>query len=298
MTDLRLTIAQDLTSIAEMFVKLRSEAVNRAGDPDIPGGAAMVLLGPGADLEAWGYVQLSAIFGRLNLGIRGTTTHEQTLELDAIAVEDVEPPLSFLASWADIVREERGQHPTTRRAKITREIDYLRSALDWMLSVDDSGEPWFIQVEDFAAGLHRVRVAVENALHDGERSERIRARCDQCHERPRLTRVYGAARDGSDDGYRCHKCGADGGADWVARCWHKMIAEMGDAPEWVTVKVAAAATGRSPKTIRRWMDTRADGTVRVEARYRADDEREIEVRWADVRAAHDTAERRPWQGAA
>jgi hypothetical protein len=295
MTDLRLEMGQDLTGIAEMFVKLRSEAVNRAGDPDIPGGAAMVLLGPGADIEAWGYVQLSAIFGRLNLGIRGTTKHEQTIELDAIAVEDVEPPLSFLASWADIVRDARGQQPSTRRARISDEIAYLRSAMDWMLSSNEYGEPWFIQVEDFAAGLHNVRTALENVLHDGERSERIRAKCNRCSERPRLTRVYGFAKDGSEDGYRCHECGADGGTDWVARCWHKMIAEKGDAPEWVTVKVASAATGRPAKTIRRWTEVRADGTAKVESRYRGDDPRLLEVRWADVRAAHDTSERRPWQ---
>lgn len=286
MTDLRLDIARDLSGIEDMYTRLRSEAINRAGDPDIPGGAAMVLLGPGADVEAWGYIQLSSIFGRLSIDKE---------EQDRIERDGIEPPLSFLASWADIVREERGQEPSNRRARIGDEIRYLRSAIDWMISVDDEGEPWWLPVDDFATRLHQVRRTLENVLHEGDRPERINARCNQpspkpC-DRPRLIRVKGE-REGDEDSYRCPDCEASGDGDWVAKCWHRMVAEKGDAPEWVTVKVAAAATGRPPKTIRRWTEPRKDGTAKVESRREG---AQMEVKWAEVRAADDTSQRRPWQ---
>lgn len=286
MSDQRLSIAQDLSAIEDMYARLHGEAINRAGDPDIPGGAAMVMLGPGADVEAWGYVQLSSMFGRLRLDAE---------EQHAIETQGIEPPLSFLASWADIVREERGQEPSQRRAKIGDEIRYLRSAIDWMLSVNDDGEPWWLPVEDFSTRLHQVRSTLENVLKAGTRSERINGRCNQPSEkackRPRLIRER-AEREGDEDSYRCPDCGASGAADWVAQCWHRMVAEKGDAPEWVTVKVAAAATGRSPKTIRRWTEPRKDGSAKVAKR---EEGRQIEVNWPDVRAAHDTSQVRPWQ---
>ena len=286
MSDQRLSIAQDLSAIEDMYARLHGEAINRAGDPDIPGGAAMVMLGPGADVEAWGYVQLSSLFGRLNVDKE---------EQDRIERTGIEPPLSFLASWADIVREERGGAPSARRASIGGEVLYLRASIDWMLSTNDEGEPWWLPVEDFATRLHQVRVTLENVLKDGERSERINAKCNDPSEkkcdRPRLVRER-ADREGDEDSYHCPSCGAAGGADWVARCWHRMVGEKGDAPEWVTIAVAAAATGRPPKTIRRWTEVRKDGSAKVESRRTGT---QMEVKWAEVRAAHDTSQRRPWQ---
>lgn len=282
-TKARLSIAVDLSEIVRMFAALKLEAVNRAGDPDIPGGMAMVLLGPGADVEAFGYAQMSELMGR---------THKRVWLPNK---GDVEPPLSYLASWNDIIRDARGIEPSTKRALLMDEVESIRHALDWMLSVNDDGEPWFMQVEDFADGLRKVRRAMENVLHDGERQEWINAKCRACDKHPRLIREPGPLEDGSLDNYRCPNCDRSGGREWVAQCWHWMVGEKGDPPEWVTVKVAAAATGRSPKTIHRWTEPRVNGSVKV--RKREGETTEIEVNWEDVRIAHDTAAHRPWQTA-
>jgi hypothetical protein len=126
--DLRLRIARDLRAITHLYEDLREEAINRAGDPDIPGGDAMVMLGPGADVEAFGYAQISTYLGRTPGWV------EEPLP------DDLEPPLSFLAGWSDLIREERDM-PTALKATISREVDYIRSSLDWMLSYDESGVP-------------------------------------------------------------------------------------------------------------------------------------------------------------
>jgi len=190
MTDLRVKIARDLRAIEDMYTRLRAEAINRASDPLMPGGEAMVMLGPSADVEAFGYMQMSAIMGRI--------------DADAVAAAvggDIEPPLSYLASWSDIVREERSQ-PPGGRASIKREVAYLRGALDWMTAIDEDGAPWFLPVEDFADGLRKVRLAMENVLKEGERHDRG-VSCMDCGTA--LVKVWGD--DVESDQWHCRPCG-------------------------------------------------------------------------------------------
>lgn len=295
----RLSIAQDLSEIVRMFAALKVEAVNRAGDPDIPGGMAMVLLGPGADVEAFGYAQMSELMGR---------THKRVWLPNK---GDVEPPLSYLASWNDIIRDARGQEPSTKRARLITEVDSIRHALDWMLSVNDLGEPWFMQVEDFADGLHKVRRAMENVLHDGDRDDKINARCKPCDEArkddkaptaPRLS-VRKAEGDGGRDFWQCPRCHQVFDEDGVRRCWRHMFVKRGDAPEWVPLRAAASSVGRPVSTVRTWTlaPDRGDGEPKrdangkpikplVESEKREDGRRW--VRWSDVRAVDDTTRRR------
>lgn len=281
-------IGRDLTEIQRMFHNLRAECVNRAGDPNIPGGQPMVLLGPGADIEAYGYFQLSAMMGRLNLG----SGHQAEKALAAITRTEVEPPLSFLASWVDVIREARGQEPTQRKATINAEVTYLRKALDWMTAIDDDGSPWWIEVESFAEQLTKVRRALEAALYDGVRADRINARCNKCNERPRLCVRWGKA--GIGDHWYCPACQFVFDADDVARCWRTTLVERGHAPEWVTVKTAASALGRSVKTIRGWThDLDALGNPKKpRVSKRKNDDGPTEVNWPEARAADETTRRR------
>lgn len=49
------SVARDLTVITELYEKLLTQATHLASDPDIPGGDAMVMLGPVASPEAWAH---------------------------------------------------------------------------------------------------------------------------------------------------------------------------------------------------------------------------------------------------
>lgn len=278
----RLQIARDLREVENLYDLLREQAIARAGDPNIPGGAAMYLLGPGVNVEAFGYQELSLALGR-----------PMTKYVEERIKGDAEPPLSFLASWSDIVRDERG-HISPGRASIRREISYLRSSIDFMLDVDEDGDMVFIQVDDFADGLHEMRRTLEGVLYAGERTERIRARCRKCEERPQLVvRRKPWPLDGSGDDWVCPYCEAEYDAEGVAQCWHRMIAEREDAPEWVTPLQAAQATGRTLDTIKTWTKPRyrKGGEVAARVASKVEDGRRW-VSWADVRAAHDTAEAR------
>lgn len=285
-TQERLRIARNLSAIEDMFGRLHGEAINRAGDPNIPGGAAMVMLGPGSNVEAFNYAQLSELFGRT----KGVTE---------VAIKgDIEPPLSFLASWADIIREARGGEPSGRRATIADEIRYIRSAVDWILAVDHNGDPWWMQVLDFTDGLSKVRSAMENALKDGVRSERINAECKRCPKPTRLIVLMGDQEDGSADSWKCPRCSKEYDVDGVRECWHQMFVQRGPAAEWVPLRRAAAALNRATGTVYKWTlsptdsqgDAIPDRMPIVESEKRADGV--LWVRWADVRAADDTRKRR------
>jgi len=282
--EVRLQVAIDLKEVLRLYGGLRVEAVNRAGDPEMPGGAAMVMLGPGANVEAFGYMQLSAIFGRI---------HEKAVE--EVLKSDIEPPLSFLASWVDLMREARGQDSTKDTASIEGEVRYLFGALEWMTSTDEFGTPWYLPVEDFASRLSQVRYALETVLRDGERPNRINAECEHCPTHPRLFVVFGQANDGAEDGWECPKCERPHDIAQVREAWRNMLVRRGDPPVWVSAKVAAAAIGRPHKTIHRWTEKRVDGSSRVAKREAK--EGGVEVLLSDVRAAHETSTRKPWQSA-
>ncbi len=236
------------TAIAEMYVKLRGEAVNRAGDPDIPGGAAMVMLGPGADVEAWNYVQLSALMGRLHLG---ATEHQRQAEVAAIVADDIEPPLSFLASWADIVRDELNL-PVAGRARIVNEIRFLRSALDWMLSTDEWGEPTWLPVEDFQRRLHQVRRKLEDVLLDGDRKRFSRVRCTtiECDRKPRLEIRYGSTAE--HDRHVCPDCGTRYDREQYHKAKEQNLRDEG-ADRFVLVTQALDASEVPKVTVHSWV---------------------------------------------
>jgi hypothetical protein len=260
--DLRLRIARDLRAITHLYEDLREEAINRAGDPDIPGGDAMVMLGPGADVEAFGYAQISTYLGRTPGWV------EEPLP------DDLEPPLSFLAGWSDLIREERDM-PTALKATISREVDYIRSSLDWMLSYDENGEMRFLPAEDLANGLAKIRRSLENVLKDGTRAEFTRVYCiaDGCGQ-PRLMKLWGAQVRW--DRYRCPACGTEYDAQQFKMARTQNLHSAG-ADRFVLVTDAIEASGVPKQTVHSWIrrnEIRAVCSVQT---------KRLMVWWPDVR---------------
>lgn len=277
--DLRLRIARDIRAILELYDNLRDEAINRAGNPEIPGGDAMVMLGPSANPEAWSYKELSAALGR--------TEPHGLYENDT----DPQPPLLVLATWEDSIRIERNQ-PTDLQATIHRAADYIRSSIDWCFDYDATGDMNFVAVDDMADDIHTIRARLEAILKDGDRLTRIRARCMYCDEAPRLAARY--MDDPRRDHWFCPSCKHLYDVDGVRRCWHQALAAEG-AAAWVTLIDAASAAGRKVKTVRGWTATEDSfgRTKEPKVRSRRNPQTDrIEVWWPDVRAACDTTPHR------
>lgn len=285
--DLGLDIAQSLTAIVTLYRGLEEEAEYRYADKEMPGGDALVALGPVANMEAYGYRQLSDMMGRTNTRAK----------IKKVVVEDPEtdqaPPLLVLATWHDVVREHRGFAPSEKRATIVTEADGLRASIDWMLDEDQDGIPNFLPADELAKDLRGVVARLENILKAGDRPDRIKAECKLCPPSPRLAVVHGAKEDRSDDSWKCPNCHAPYDIAGVSACWRQMLVKRGNPPEWVTVRQASAALARSPKSIRNWIrDTNDAGmpvTPKVASRIH---EGRVEISWADTRAIDDTTHRR------
>lgn len=273
MRDLRLQLARDLREVKQMFQRLRLEAFNRAGDPDMPGGDAMVMLGPGANLEAFNYRQISEIMGR-------TDHYSGADELDS----DPLPPLMLLASWEDIIRDERDQ-PVWLVATINRSADYILDSIDWLEGENEHGEPNFMDLDLLADQIHAMRTRLENVLKDGVRLTRIKARCMYCDEAPRLARHYVPNQeDDTADFWFCPNKGCNHvyDADGVQRAQEHRLMVEGVESAWVALTDAAATSRRSVRTLRTWTKEDHRGDIAVRSR-RHPIKDYVEVYWPDVR---------------
>lgn len=168
MSGLRLNIAQDLREVKQLCLELRVEAWHRSADKVMPGGDALVMIGPVANMGDWEERVAYAEF-------RYFADRADWVELDDDDT-DPEPPLLLLAHWEDLVRAERGT-PTDLRATIERAADYLYDSLDWMLSFDEYGDARFLAVDDFARRLSQMRARLEAVLKEGTRFDTSAAAC-------------------------------------------------------------------------------------------------------------------------
>lgn len=190
MTDLRLTIATSLTRVVALYRDLETEAEHRYADKEFPGGDALVMLGPVANLEAWNYQQLSEMMGR---------THRYGISSDDLD-SDPAPPLLVLAGWADVVAEERGE-TRRKRATIKREVDYLRHALDWITGVNADEEPYFMAADELDRDLRNLVRRLESVLKDGIAVDRG-VPCMRCGKA--LVKVWGGSEE--HDRWHCAQC--------------------------------------------------------------------------------------------
>lgn len=177
-------VARDLTEIETCYAELRAQAIANGDDPELPGGDAMVALGPVADLEQW-----------LNLADTTAAYAEHPIERlrrTYTSVEDEEdddrrwPPQQLVAWWSGQWRSRRGEDYDGHRRTITTEANYLRSLLGWAAAGD---EPRW---EAFAADIRLARLLAENLVAFGRRADRSRIVCDRdhCTRRPRLVKTY------------------------------------------------------------------------------------------------------------
>lgn len=166
----------DLRTIASLCDALPAEVAHRGVN-----GEAMVLLGPAADPERWGFTEASVMSGRLP----ADWIEDATGELH---------PMWTLGTWEMIWRDHLEQ-PTALKATLPRLVDYLDERLH-----DMAAEP-LVPFEDFARDLRRCRAHMESVLHDGRQVDRG-APCMTCNVP--LERVW--AKLSTADGWRCPKC--------------------------------------------------------------------------------------------
>lgn len=279
-TDLRVSIARDLRAIVSLWGDLPEEATYRADDKDLPGGDALAMMAPAANLEAWEhrYEALEASRGHLPTftAIVGGEDYagDQQAELH---------PLLVLATWEDAIRDERDQ-PTDLRATVERAADYVGKSVDWMLGINEYGDQNFLGIDQLSIDLRRCRAMLENLLHDGERAEWTRVTCisDECDEKPRLMKVY--ADEVAEDHHKCPACRARYDFDEFKRAAAvHMHSEMAD-DAWVTVADAAHSIGRPARTVRTWINDWKVSTQRAPGVPTT-----IYVLWADIREADKSA---------
>ncbi|MFI5426072.1 hypothetical protein [Aeromicrobium sp. UC242_57] len=198
--DAKVSIARRLREIQSLHLDLWAEALYRHSDRDMPGGDAMNMLGPIANVEAWQH-RYEAAEAKAKDGDAELPAYIQ----DQLDVET--HPLLVLSSWEDLVREERGQ-PSDLNATVPRAVGYLRDSLDWMCRVDTYDRMEWLGVDAIATDLARVQSAVENVLHAGMRVDRG-ADCLTCHQ-PLIHEWAGNHHNPKtleDDRWTCKPCG-------------------------------------------------------------------------------------------
>lgn len=187
MTDLRLTLARDLRAILNHHNQLADEAAHHYANKELPGGDALVMAGPAANLEAWEWQLDQAERAYFN----GQADWADLADQDS----DPPPVLLILADWEDKIRTTRNQ-PTDLKATVQRATDYLLNNLDYI--VND-----YLPVEELAHDLRALRARLENVLHDGIRPDRG-VPCMTCGTL--LVKIWGDATDGTDDRWHCSTC--------------------------------------------------------------------------------------------
>ena len=180
-------IARDLRAIVEMYGNLEDEAISRGDDRDVPGGEALLMLGPVANVEAWQH--------------RFETVETTGGDTDYVVDQTGElAPLLVLATWEDAVRDELDQ-PTDLRASVQRAADYLRAKITWMVGDDENGDANFLAVDALMRDLKRCRSNLEAVLRDGIRHDRG-VPCMYCGDR--LIKIWGSHP--AFDKWECKPC--------------------------------------------------------------------------------------------
>lgn len=252
-------VARNLSAIEDMTAALLTQAVHKANDAAMPGGAAMVSLASVASPEAWEHV----FEAREGYGLSVTHIDDED--------DTWEPPLQTLLFWSEQWRTEHG-YELEGRPTIASETNFIRWCLNWAWENE-------LHFEDFARDIHQARLRMENLLYAGRRAERSRVTCIalDCERAPRLIKVHGARA--VDDRWKCPACKRiyDGEEFTLAKA---NLLGRTEAARHVKMQDAREAIGRSDRTFRKWMRF---WYVRS---YRDPITGQVWVWWPDVRETH------------
>lgn len=144
------SMAQDLTEIVRLYGELHEEAESRASHKGIPGGDALVYLGPVSLTNDW----------QARFDAAEESGDDTMYANDQVAERHL---LIVLGDWSENVRAERGEQ-TALRITVERAADYLRKVLPWIVEEYDAAPM-------MASELRGCRTALENLLHDGVRHD-------------------------------------------------------------------------------------------------------------------------------
>jgi hypothetical protein len=272
-------VARNLSAIEDMTAQLLTQAIHKANDREMPGGDAMTALAHVASLTDWERrIEVTeAVWWE-----SPETTHEDRPDWLGSDEDDTwEPPLQTLLFWSEQWRDVHG-YDLDRRPTIASEAGFIRWALNWAWE----NEPHF---EDFAREMEAVQRRMENMLYAGVRVERG-APClyDECKGR-RIVRHVDDNGERTD--WRCSSCKRE----WDEDRYAQMVTAAHEAAKfeevagdmWCSVDYASRDTGRSPKTIRTWINRGELSTACVIAGRRTKF-----VKLDEVRKRHEQAELR------
>lgn len=199
-TEARASIARKLREIESLHLDLWAEALYRHSDRDMPGGDAMNMLGPVANVEAWQHRYEAAEAKARDYGAELPAYIQDQLDTET-------HPLLVLATWESLIREERDQ-VTEKSATVPSAVGFLRDSIDWMFRLDEFGYQQWLGVDALETELSKVQSALENVLHAGIRVDRG-ADCLTCH-RPLVHEWAGNHENPKtieDDHWYCDSCG-------------------------------------------------------------------------------------------
>ncbi|VXC07849.1 hypothetical protein [Aeromicrobium sp. 9AM] len=245
----RVELARLLRDIPNLCLELHWEARARHSDRIFPGGRPLDMMAPASTPSRWEqtYEQLESM--RWDEGV----VWEDIDYAPDQRAEDDHHPLYVMASWTEIIREERDQ-PTDLKPTISRCVDYLKGSIDWCLRTDEHGDMEWLAIDQMLEDLEGVKRAMENVLIVGLRAERTRVNCTQekCDAKPRLIKIYGA--QARWDEYKCPGCGDRYTPSQYEAARSKNFRTTGTMEKFISVDLAKSSIDADRRTFWSWMD--------------------------------------------
>jgi hypothetical protein len=251
MADLVATTSRNLTLILDLCTALPARAIDLGNSPLMPGGDAMIELGPVARSDHW--------LRRQHLDETHGIKHDHATDADP---DQHWTAYQLLRYWSELWRIERDADYPDLRPTIETEAKWLRANIDSLRA-----DPHF---EDFARDVTTAKTKLENRTRSGKRPAFTGIPCvDPACDGARLQRWTEPAADAAGNkiwrlsDWRCPRCRLTWDEDAYARleASHRRSAEHRghflnlDGQVWVSVIKAAEIIGQPRPTVWKWITT-------------------------------------------